>query len=213
MSRKSTIIYGIATNDAQYVTQRFGKVICPYYGTWKRMLDRCYFSGGAFPTYKDKEVCKEWLTFSNFKSWMEKQDWEGKDLDKDLINGSTREYSPTSCCFVDKRINLLLGVSDGKRGDTLLGVTRHRTVKGDKFKARCAGRYLGLFSTQKPAHDLWKCAKAFDIEQAVLLFKVPDAVRYNLLEVASFLRSYNGVVNNLYDLLSKEKRQSLLVNL
>ena len=58
------------------------------------------------PAYKDVVVRQEWLTFSNFKRWMEKQDWEGKQLDKDIIVLGNKVYSPETCAFV-------LGVTNG----------------------------------------------------------------------------------------------------
>lgn len=57
--------------------------------------------------YGDVIVCPEWLTFSNFKSWMATQDWEGKQLDKDLM-GNGLVYSPDSCAFLPRRINQLI---------------------------------------------------------------------------------------------------------
>lgn len=36
-------------------------------------------------------MADEWNTFSNFKNWMEKQNWEDKQLDKDIIDLCTNE--------------------------------------------------------------------------------------------------------------------------
>lgn len=79
---------------------------CPYYSKWSNMIQRCY-SDSSPKQYWFVEVCKEWLTFSNFKSWMEQQDWEGKELDKDL-KGNGFLYSPESCCFISQRTNNLM---------------------------------------------------------------------------------------------------------
>ena len=71
------------------------------------MLQRCYSESHLVrqPTYKGCSVCEEWLTFSNFKSWMEQQDWEGKQLDKDLLVYKNKIYSPETCVFVSSVIN------------------------------------------------------------------------------------------------------------
>ena len=93
------LVFGVGINDADYVIdkrinaslpgeRRSQKVLwaCPYYSRWKDVLSRCYAAYHLLkrPNYFDCTVCEEWLLFSNFKKWMEQQDWEGKQLDKDL---------------------------------------------------------------------------------------------------------------------------------
>ena len=39
---------------------------------------------------------------------MESQEWEGKQLDKDIVIPGNKVYSPDACIFVDKRINNLM---------------------------------------------------------------------------------------------------------
>lgn len=84
-------ILGVAINDAEYVvTAKVDgvKISCPYYKVWANMLQRCYNKKEQerYPNYAGCTVCDEWLTFSTFKSWMERQDWRGKHLDKDISN-------------------------------------------------------------------------------------------------------------------------------
>ncbi len=111
---KGTLIYGVGINDADYpvnVTTGEGKKRqiqwrCPYYQKWVNMLDRCYGKTHR-PSYRDTEVCKDWHRFSNFLNWMQSQDWLGKELDKDLcVTGNL--YSPDTCVFLDKKVNMLL---------------------------------------------------------------------------------------------------------
>lgn len=132
-----TKVYGVGVNDADYRVREGhyegGKLIyswvCPFYQTWVNMLSRCYSDNQKVrtPSYKGVYVCGEWLTFSNFKTWMELQDWVSKELDKDLF-GNGQEYSPVFCCFVSKRMNLL--ISSYKRGQ---GVSLHK--KTQKWRA------------------------------------------------------------------------------
>lgn len=95
---KRRLIYGAGINDADYQTQVVGYVEgkrcsiwrCPYYVKWKSMLKRAYCQKfhKKEPTYTNCKVCEEWLLFSNFKAWVDKQsnrDWEDKHLDKDFI--------------------------------------------------------------------------------------------------------------------------------
>ena len=84
---KPKLIYGVAVNDAGYKVDDLvdGKrITCHYYNTWKNMLSRCYGKSNT-KSYARCAVAEEWLTFSTFRKWMERQDYEGKCLDKDLI--------------------------------------------------------------------------------------------------------------------------------
>jgi len=93
------LVFGVATSDSSYVTQKTidgVMVVCPFYRKWISMLTRCYSKNYQLrhPTYKGCSVSDEWLLFSAFKSWMKKQDWDGKQLDKDLLISGNKIYSP-----------------------------------------------------------------------------------------------------------------------
>jgi hypothetical protein len=105
-------IYGIGTNDADYMVDpridgKRGR--CPIYRVWKSMLERCYSEKrqAKCPTYIGCTVCKEWLTFSNFRRWMVNQDWQGKQLDKDILVKGNKIYSAETCCFVTQAVNMI----------------------------------------------------------------------------------------------------------
>lgn len=105
-------VYGHGVNDADYVIERRinGKRVgCPIYRTWANMLERCYSDKFHVrqSTYIGCEVCDEWLTFSNFKRWMMVQDWQGKQLDKDIRVKGNKIYSPNTCLFVTKAENTI----------------------------------------------------------------------------------------------------------
>lgn len=79
---------------------------CPLYRKWVSMLARCYKKEylEIFPTYIGCSVSEEWKYFSNFRSWMEMQDWEGKEYEQNLDNQayyhihlSKDEYYYLSC--------------------------------------------------------------------------------------------------------------------
>lgn len=167
------LVAGVGLNDANYPVTR-NKVIngktkqiwmCPFYKKWKDMLIRCYSKreNRRHPTYIKCTVCEEWLTFSNFKAWMETQDWEGKQLDKDLKVGDNLLYSPETCCFVSARINSFLCDSAAARGQYPIGVYWHK--RDLCFSASCSNlftgktRSLGYFSDSQDAHKAWASAK------------------------------------------------------
>lgn len=141
--KKGTLVYGVGTNDAYYqvaTTEAVGskrRIVwrCSYYQKWLNMLERVYGSNRS--AYEGVSVCTDWLTFSNFRSWMETQDWQGKELDKDILGSSI--YGPDSCLFVHKTVNMISIVGTArqdKRSGSWYGNVR--TSKG-RIKTK---RYL-----------------------------------------------------------------------
>ena len=162
LSRRK-IVYGAGINDADYV---IGVVIdgvthtCPYYVKWTAMLKRCYSRRyqKTQKTYKGCITCGEWLFFSNFKRWMEKQDWQGKELDKDILVQGNKIYSPELCIFVTAKINKLLNTQLSKRGKYKIGVSFCK--REGRFVSRCRDGdgnsvNLGYFSTELEAHYVY----------------------------------------------------------
>ena len=167
------LVRGVGVNDSDYVTQKWETIIvndkrkqkliweCPFYRTWKGMLERCYSTKyqDKYPTYKGCTVSKEWLTFSVFKNWMEKQDFVDKQLDKDLLIEGNKVYSPETCVFVTKAANMFTIDSGASRGEFLIGVTWGK--KAGKFQAQCGNpftkksEYLGYFTCEQEAHEAW----------------------------------------------------------
>ena len=172
------LIYGVGVNDADYVVKKFETIgyvdgkrkqkqvwRCTYYETWVGMLRRCYSARfqERRPTYKGCTVSAEWLTFSEFKRWMEKQDWEGNQLDKDLLIEGNRVYGPDTCVFVTQAVNTFTNDSGAGRGEWLIGVSLHKGR--NKFMANCSNPFtkktenLGLFSCEQEAHEAWRKRK------------------------------------------------------
>ena len=167
------LVYGVGINDADYVVQRNETIyvngkrtrkqvwICPYYQAWKSMLERCYSIKyqERQPTYRGCSVSEEWLTFSVFKSWMEKQEWEGMQLDKDILFEGNKLYSKETCVFVSSVVNIFTTDRGASRGEWLIGVDWYK-ARG-KFRALCRNpftkkqEYLGLFNSELEAHQTW----------------------------------------------------------
>lgn len=168
MKKKNKLVFGVGINDADYVVQptvNGKRGYCPFYQAWVSMLSRCYSEKyqDKKPTYIDCSVCNEWLTFSNFKSWMEQKDWKGKHLDKDLLIEGNKVYSPTTCIFVDRMTNIFTTDSGASRGQFPIGVCFHKRV--GKFRACCRNPFtkknenLGYFTCPNQAHLAWKKRK------------------------------------------------------
>lgn len=180
------LVFGVGINDADYVTQiketlgytdegkQIQKLIwrCPFHIKWMDMMRRCYDTKHLEknPSYLGCSVLQSWLNFSVFRSWMIEQDWEGKQLDKDLLVKDNKVYSPDTCVFIDKRTNLFLLDSKKSRGEFPIGVTFVKRY--NKFQAQCSDvftgkqKYLGRYDTAEEAHLVWLTFKA---EQAKIL--------------------------------------------
>lgn len=181
----SKLVSGFGINDADYavlvteVVDGKSKTVwkCPYYIKWYSMMNRCFSKKYQKEkvTYCNKTICDEWKYFSNFKSWMEKQEWEGRCLDKDLLVYKTTEYSPDTCCFITNEVNGFLTKRQNGRGAYPLGVSKwqlasHRPLKYKAsiatYRVRKGLTHLGYFDTPEEAHKAWQLAK---IERANLL--------------------------------------------
>lgn len=173
MKELKATVCGVGINDADYEVHKWEYVIvdgkkkqkivwvCPYYRAWKGMLVRCYSTKyqERFPTYIGCSVSEEWLRFSNFKRWMEEQDWEGLQLDKDLLFAGNKVYSAETCVFVTRVVNNFTIDCRASRGEWLIGVIWHK--RDNKFQAQVQNpftkrlEYLGLFSCELEAHQTW----------------------------------------------------------
>ncbi len=136
----------------------------PYYKSWHSMLIRCYNPSTQEKqvTYKGCTVCDDWLYLSNFKRWMEQQDWKGKQLDKDLLVGGNKVYSPETCLFITSPVNKVLTLRGRGRGSYPVGC--HYSVRDSAYVAQCSdgkgGRlFLGRHKTPMEAHRAWQLAK------------------------------------------------------
>lgn len=178
MNKPRKLVFGVGTNDADYVVVKFETVgyvngkqkrkqvwICKYYKTWKSMLDRCYSARSLErdPTYVGCSVSEDWLTFSNFKQWMMEQNWEGLQLDKDLLIEGNKIYGPDTCVFVTQTVNKFTTDRGAARGEWMIGVSLHKQT--GKFVALCRNpftkklEYLGLFACEQQAHEAWRKRK------------------------------------------------------
>jgi len=151
------LIQGFGINDLSYTVST-----CPFYKRWAEMLRRCYSAAyhKQKPSYIGTKTHDDWKYASAFKSWMQNQDWEGRQLDKDLLVPNNKIYSPETCVFLSPLVNSFLTERSANRGDYPLGVHKYF----NKFAASCnnlGGKriHLGYFYTQEEAHLAWKRQK------------------------------------------------------
>jgi len=167
------LVFGVGINDADYVVTKWETIevngkrkqrlvwTCPFYQVWVSMLRRCYSDKyqERKPTYKGCTVSKEWKRFSNFRAWMVLQDWQGNQLDKDLLLEGNKVYSENTCVFVTGMVNKFTIDSAASRGEWMIGVAWHKGTS--KFRSSCCNpftnkqEYLGLFTIEQEAHQEW----------------------------------------------------------
>lgn len=190
MTATGKLIFGVGIDDAIHDPQKTvnGKrVMCDFYARWTLMLGRCYGNARRKlqPTYYGCYTCDDWHKLSNFKSWMESQDWKGKHLDKDILVKGNKLYSPETCVFVDSMVNSFVTEKRSSRTNSDIGSSWNR--QNSKYVGQCrnpfTGRneFLGYFHNSYDAHLAWKRRKH---ELALVIAEMQTDER-----VASALRS------------------------
>lgn len=142
-------------------------------------------------------MCDDWLYLSKFKSWMETQEWEGKQIDKDILSPGNKVYGPDVCVFVSREVNTFVTDSSKSRGTFPIGVYFEKDT--GKYKSQCWSvegkrKNLGRFETPEEAHAAWL---NFKLEQAHILSSRQDDARVakalinryeNYVEIEGILR-------------------------
>lgn len=170
--KRNKLVQGVGINDADYHVRQAVRIngidsysLCPYYTRWMSMLARCYSKGYQLKktSYIGCEVIREWHHFSAFREWMITKDWEGLELDKDLILEGNKIYSPDTCAFITPGLNIFLLDNNARRGIWPVGVTKRKNYM--RFSASCKNpftktrEHLGDFGTPEEAHSAWKKRK------------------------------------------------------
>lgn len=130
--------------------------------TWDNMMRRCYDRTALErnPTYEGCSVCEEWQTYSNFEKWFDDNYRDGCEIEKDIIKKGNKIYCPEYCCFVPRRINILLTSRKRFRGGTPVGVCRRESGRYSADLDMNGKRaHLGTFDTELEAFSVYKTAK------------------------------------------------------
>ncbi len=194
------LVFGVGINDADYVVKKNETVgyvdgkrklkmvwICPFYQAWKHMLERCYSAKlqDVRQTYKGCSASAEWLTFSTFKGWMEKQDFEGNELDKDILIEGNKVYSADTCVFVSPMVNTFTLDNGSSRGEWLVGV--YWDKNRGKFKSMCRNpftkkkEHLGRFTCEIEAHKAW-CKRKLELAKELAAIQTDPRVAKALID-------------------------------
>lgn len=157
-------VFGVGVNDVDEIVYKKNLEgvykVDPFYYKWKKMLERVYYKKchDLQPNYLGLTLHEPWLKFSNFKGWMLDHEWEGRELDKDLLGDGTI-YSPDTCCFVYDKTNNFLKTPKMKGRDPNLPIGV--TFRYGNFVATISdftvGKTisLGTFDNPMDAHLAW----------------------------------------------------------
>lgn len=143
------------------------------YRTWYDMFVRCYDTSfqEKESTYIGCEVCKEWYSYQEFAKWFEENYVEGYQLDKDILVKGNKVYSPETCCFVPREINLLLINGKKCRGSSPLGMS----FSNGKYVVRLSiyGKltFKGRFHSKQEAFNMYKLSKESYIRDVANKYK------------------------------------------
>jgi hypothetical protein len=123
-------------------------------------------------------VSEEWLNFQNFAKWYDKNYYEingeKMEIDKDILVKRNKIYSPETCVFVPKRINLLFVKKDATRGDLPIGVCFFKRDK--KYQVNCKDEngkdiYLSRYNNIEEAFEVYKEFKESVIKKVANEYK------------------------------------------
>lgn len=154
-STNQKLLCGVGTNNADYPVKPRNNKQCPYHRVWSNMISRCYSDSyrARFSAYIGCSVVDDWLTFSNFKTWMEQQDWEGKQLDKDLLKEGNKVYGPDTCVFITRQLNTFLtggsSNSEGRGSGVSMSTNGKFITQVGAGSTRTS--YVGTFDTEELA--------------------------------------------------------------
>jgi hypothetical protein len=149
------MIYNIGIVDVDYPVAK-----CHFYNRWRDMLKRCYSQKylKKQPTYLGSSVCEEWKYLSNFKGWMETQNWKGKHLDKDILFPNNKIYSPETCIFILPSLNSFMSNSSLKNTSGFNGVRlEKRTLKWTaRIWKENKAYHIGTYHSKEEAYYHYK---------------------------------------------------------
>lgn len=171
------LVYGKGYNDGSRPAKVAG-VHLKEYAVWQKMLQRCFNEKGHIrqPTYKGCTVSDNFLNYSYFYDWCQKQIGFGKQgwqLDKDILGSSNKIYGENTCVFVPREINNFFTDRLNHRGGLPVGVSLHKpngqylsscNLKGKK-------KHLGLYATPQEAFVVYKTFKEDLCKQLALKWK------------------------------------------
>ena len=167
MKKLRTSILGVGCRDI--LAYRDGKPLRTA-KMWYSLLARCYCekTQQKLPAYIGCSMSDEWLTYSKFKQDVENMNgynYDGWELDKDILVQGNKIYSLETCMFVPREINCIFKKSSASKSGLPTGVSFNKSKKCVKYVAQCTtgnkgkSRLIGTFDTIEEAESAYLKAK------------------------------------------------------
>ena len=169
-------IFHVGHNDKQRKTHDIingKKVARKEYQLWSSMLNRCYnpYMLNEKTAYIDCHVDEFFHSYTNFYDWCQDQvgfDFQHYHIDKDLLSNNGKIYSPETCLFLPRQINIAIkphaeGVDAPSAPKTKIfhiTITRHGITKS-----------LGWFKTRKGSYAAYILAKKEYLKELASLYR------------------------------------------
>ena len=156
------------------------------YTVWQSMLSRAYNPKyhAKQPTYIDATVCEKWHNFQNFAKWFygESNYQDGWHLDKDLLSGTSKIYSPETCVFLPRELNNFLRPEYTNSTSGYAGAYYNKPT--NKYVSSIVdidtgkSKHLGLFKTAVEAHNVHLEARVVQANKWKLRLHglIPDSI-------------------------------------
>lgn len=174
----SKLVFGVGFNDGSRPTRIDGAKVKEYL-LWTAMLRRSCDEDykQKYPTYKDVVISDDFLNYSYFYDWCNKQigfNNNGWELDKDILSPDCKIYDKDTTCFVPKEINYFFTNRKNDRGSLPVGVWFHKDTS--KYASACSigngkRKYLGIYETAEQAFVVYKTFKEVLCKQIALKWK------------------------------------------
>ena len=164
-------VFGVGYNSGGEYRTGENKKITRCYTVWRGMVERCYNPKKLIrrPNYVGCSVDERWLDYQSFAEWYYSHKYSGLgyQLDKDVLVQGNKIYSPETCCFVPREINMLFVSAARARGEFPQGVHYYKPLKKYKAIIRIHGNheYLGYHNTPEEAYSVYKCRKEAHVKE------------------------------------------------
>ena len=168
------VVYTVGINDADYMVNAWknGKRYrCPIYIKWTSMLERCYCDKlhKRNPSYVGCTVDERWHSFMAFREWVLAQpEWEGLELDKDLLSFGNKLYGPDTCIFIPAHINTFLIFKQSSNSGLPIGVAK----ANNKYRFGITGSCIGIRDFKSPVYDTAELAAFYYWEKKLEFAKI-----------------------------------------
>ena len=157
MRRRTVHTHGI--NDVEFMTLITvnGKVVkCPIYSMWQELLRRCYSVDliGKDPRYGNTTIDPNWHSFSVFRTWMLKQNWEGREIICNLLDMDNKHFSPDTTMFIPGSLRRAIVLRARAPGAYPVGVhwDKRNMVFSAQVQTGTRTQSLGTYKSPRDAH-------------------------------------------------------------